>query len=84
MRSVNGIFVTGTDTGIGKTVVACALASWYRHAGYRVGVMKPVATGGRPVVEAGRSRWVSDDAQALSRAAGTHEAWSLVNPICFR
>ena len=76
--------MTGTDTGIGKTVVACAVASWYRQAGYRVGVMKPAATGGRRVLEAGRRRWVSDDAQALVRAAGTHDAWSLVNPVCFR
>ena len=49
-----GIFVTGTDTGVGKTVVAAALAAWGRHHGLDVGVMKPVATGGRRI--GGRSR----------------------------
>ena len=80
MRQARGIFVTGTDTGVGKTVVACALAAWCRQQGVDVGVMKPIATGGRRV---GR-RWVSDDAAALARAAGVEDAWSLVNPVCFK
>ncbi|MBI4528218.1 MAG: dethiobiotin synthase [Deltaproteobacteria bacterium] len=41
----NGIFITGTDTGVGKTVVACGLAALLKDLGYRVGVMKPVETG---------------------------------------
>ncbi|MBI4598350.1 MAG: dethiobiotin synthase [Candidatus Omnitrophica bacterium] len=79
-----GIFITGTDTGVGKTVVACALAAWYRRQGIDVGVMKPIATGGRRMKEAGRWRWVSDDAIALRRAADVEDPWRLVNPICFR
>ena len=47
-----GVFVTGTDTGVGKTLVACALAAWCRRHGLDAGVMKPVATGG--VRRAGR------------------------------
>ncbi len=39
------LFVTGTDTGVGKTFVACALATALRTAGRRVAVMKPVETG---------------------------------------
>ncbi|MBI4342898.1 MAG: dethiobiotin synthase [Candidatus Omnitrophica bacterium] len=74
MRPVRGVFVTGTDTGVGKTLVACALAAWCRRRGLRVGVMKPVATGGR----------VSEDAVRLAHAAGSREAWPLVNPVCFR
>jgi len=42
---VPGLFVTGTDTGVGKTVVACALARGLRERGLAVGVMKPVETG---------------------------------------
>ena len=42
-----GIFVTGTDTGVGKTLVAAGLAAWCRHRGMDVGVMKPIATGAR-------------------------------------
>jgi len=78
-----GLFITGTDTGVGKTAVACALAAWCRRAGVDVGVMKPVATGGRRLVDGGRARWVSDDARRLAQAAGAKDPWALVNPICF-
>ena len=40
-----GIFITGTDTGVGKTFFACRLTTLLRDLGYRVGVMKPVETG---------------------------------------
>jgi dethiobiotin synthetase len=40
-----GLFVTGTDTGVGKTFVTCGLAAALRAAGLDVGVMKPVASG---------------------------------------
>jgi len=58
---VSALFVTGTDTGVGKTFVACALAAALRRAGRRVGVMKPVETGvaGDP-----------EDAVRLKAAAG--------------
>lgn len=80
MQRVNGVFVTGTDTEVGKTVVACALAAWARAQGTEVGVMKPVATGGRRM----SGRWVSADAQHLARAADVRDPWALVNPVCFR
>lgn len=54
------LFVTGTDTGIGKTVVTTALAAALTRAGRRVGVMKPAETGCRPDPE---------DALALAAAA---------------
>lgn len=40
-----GIFITGTDTGVGKTFFACRLAALLRDLGYRVGVMKPAESG---------------------------------------
>ncbi len=40
-----GCFITGTDTGVGKTVVTAALARWLRRQRQDVGVMKPVETG---------------------------------------
>lgn len=40
-----GFFVTGTDTGVGKTVVATGLARLMTERGFRVGVMKPIETG---------------------------------------
>ncbi len=42
---MSAIFVTGTDTGVGKTFVACALATALRARGRGVAVMKPVETG---------------------------------------
>ena len=95
-KRMRGIFITGTDTGVGKTVVACALAAWYRRRGFDVGVMKPVATGGRMVREGASPRrqgggsrvvrWhcVSDDARRLAASAGVTDPWSLINPVCFR
>jgi dethiobiotin synthetase len=61
-----GIFITGTDTGVGKTIVAATLARLLRIRGVNVGVMKPVTSGCR---EEG-VRLVSDDALLLAQAAG--------------
>ena len=74
------MFVTGTDTGVGKTVVACALAAWAHRQGVDVGVMKPVATGGRWIA----GRWLSDDAVRLARVVASRDPWRLVNPVCFQ
>ncbi len=83
VRPLGGLFVTGTDTGVGKTLVACAIARWCRQAGLDVGVMKPVATGGIRAPGHGR-RWVSEDALALAEAAGVEDPPELINPVCFR
>ena len=67
---VRGLFVTGTDTGVGKTWVASMLAAGLRARGVDVGVMKPVAAGGR------------EDALQLQAAAGVDDPLELINPIC--
>jgi dethiobiotin synthetase len=61
-----GIFVTGTDTGVGKTIVAATLARLMKMNGVRVGVMKPVTSGCHEV----SGELISDDAQLLCQAAG--------------
>lgn len=68
-----GIFVSGTDTGVGKTIVACAIARGLRSAGVDVGVMKPAETG---VTAAG-----PEDAIALRAAAGVEDDLSLICPL---
>ncbi|MCE2395716.1 dethiobiotin synthase [Candidatus Poribacteria bacterium] len=73
-----GIFITGTDTEIGKTVVAGGLAAALKAAGVNVGVMKPIASGG---VEH-KGQIVSEDALFLKHAAQVDDALDLVNPIC--
>ncbi len=75
-----GIFITGTDTEIGKTVVAGGLAAALKAAGVDVGVMKPIASGG---VEH-KGRIVSEDAIFLKRAAQVDDVLDLINPICLR
>ena len=75
-----GIFITGTDTEIGKTVVAGGLAAALKAAGINVGVMKPIASGG---VEH-KGGIVSEDAIFLKHAAQVDDALDLINPICLR
>jgi dethiobiotin synthetase len=72
---VRGVFVSGTDTGVGKTFVSCVLARGLRDEGIDVGVMKPVETG---VTSAG-----PQDAIALRAAAGVDDALELVCPLQF-
>lgn len=79
-----GVFVTGTDTGVGKTLVAAALAAWCRAQGIRVGVMKPVATGGVWDGTPTSRQLIAPDARVLARAAGIRDPWSLINPVCYR
>jgi dethiobiotin synthetase len=73
---LRGLFVTGTDTGVGKTVVTSALVRLFRRQGQPVGVCKPVATGAKPVA----GRWVSDDTIQLAAAAGIGEDWERITP----
>jgi dethiobiotin synthetase len=75
---MTGWFVTGTDTGIGKTVVAGALARLAREGGRRVGVFKPVATGCRRDVRLGL---VSADAEFLAHCAEASENLQTINPV---
>ena len=67
-----GIFITGTGTEIGKTVIAGGFAAALKHAGTHVGVMKPISTGD------------TADAQFLKHAAQTDDALSVINPIYLR
>ena len=67
-----GLFITGTDTGVGKTVIACGIARLFKSRGINVGVMKPIATGSR------------HDAIQLIKAAGIDETLDVVNPQYFK
>lgn len=64
-----GIFVTGTGTEIGKTVIAGGLAAALKESGINVGVMKPIGTGD------------TADARFLKHAAQVDDELSLINPI---
>jgi dethiobiotin synthetase len=74
-----GIFITGTDTGVGKTIVAATLARLLKMRGCNVGVMKPVTSGCRE--EGGEL--ISDDALLLSQAASVPMDNNIA-PYCLR
>ena len=85
--SLPGLFITGTDTDVGKTHIACGLAAALRGAGVDVGVMKPVATGCRRsgVRDSGTSApgLVSEDSAALLRASRSPDPPALVTPFAY-
>lgn len=66
------IFITGTDTGVGKTVLSALLVRYLRENGVRAGALKPLCSGGR------------DDARALLAALGGALTLDEVNPWHFR
>ncbi len=79
MTNKPGIFITGTDTGVGKTVVSAGLAMVLRSRGMKVGVMKPVATGCYGLDK----RLISSDAVYLLEAA-ENEYPAYTSPSRFR
>ena len=66
------LFITGTDTGVGKTYVASLLVNAMRQHGVNAIGMKPICCGDR------------DDAEALRRAGNGTAALNDINPIWFR
>lgn len=72
-------FITGTDTGAGKTLVAAALIAALRAQGRRVAGMKPIASGCTETADG----WRNDDAVALAAASGLDLPYSLINPYSF-
>ena len=73
------LFVTGTDTGVGKTRIAAALCHAFAARGLRVAAMKPVASGCTLTPEGLRN----DDALALLAAMNVRADYSTVNPYAF-
>ena len=64
-----GFFITGTDTGVGKTLVTAILLSWLKNQGERVGVMKPVECGVDPECFSA----ANSDARFLMEVADVHD-----------
>ena len=74
-----GLFITGTDTEVGKTYVAAGIARALHHAGHRVGVYKPAASG---CPQRGGHLYV-EDADQLWQAAGRPQELTDVCPQAF-
>jgi len=78
-HSARGLFITGTDTGVGKTLVAVSLVRALVHHGLRVSVLKPIASGSEHTAEGLRN----SDALALAAAANVAASYDEINPYCF-
>ncbi len=76
-QSIRGCFITGTDTGVGKTLVTAALAACLAQRGQSIGVMKPIETGCRTSDASG------SDAARLYAAAGLTEPVETISPYRF-
>lgn len=81
LRSIQipGLFITGTDTGIGKTVITGAIARHLRLRGRRVAVSKPIASG----CVRRREGLVSEDAEYIAHCADTPHPLDIVCPQRF-
>jgi dethiobiotin synthetase len=77
-----GLFIAGTDTGIGKTYVACSLARSLKAQGLSVGVFKAAETGLSPAQA--RQRSGASDAARLLAASGAKDSLALVRPFHFK
>jgi dethiobiotin synthetase len=79
MHSARGLFITGTDTGVGKTQVTAALAVGLQARGLCVGVMKPAETG-CPMEQ---GSLMAQDAIFLRQVSGCQAPQELVTPYTF-
>jgi dethiobiotin synthetase len=70
-----GVFIAGTDTGVGKSTVAAGLAAALKERGIDVGVMKPVETG--------CPKSIPQDSLLLKKAAKVEDELDLINPYRF-
>ena len=75
---MKSIFVTGTDTDVGKTYITAGLAVALRKMNVDVGVMKPFAAG-----TAQKKGYKSEDVEILAKAAQVSDPEDLMNPQFF-
>ena len=79
MSKSKGYFITGTDTGVGKTVVTACLLAIYRKHG-NTGIMKPIETG----VNQKCSSEANSDAKFLLTISGNKDSIEEVSPVCLK
>ena len=79
--SANGYFVTGSDTDVGKTYIACEIVRQLRRCGLTLETRKPAESG---CTEAENGELLTHDAAALRQANGERETIDRINPYRFR
>ncbi len=75
----NGLFITGTDTGVGKTLITGGIAAVLRSQGLKVGVFKPIASGCRD-----EGVLISDDTEFLAMCADANYSLSVITPVTYK
>ena len=75
---MTSLFVTGTDTDVGKTCIAASIVSHLSKRNVNVGVMKPFASGYKATADS-----ISDDVKILMKYSGISDPVDLVNPYFF-
>jgi dethiobiotin synthetase len=75
---MTSLFVTGTDTDVGKTCITASIVSYLSKMNVNVGVMKPFASGYKATVDS-----ISDDVKILMKYSGVDDPVDLVNPYFF-
>jgi dethiobiotin synthetase len=78
--ALHGVFVAGTDTGVGKTHISAALLHWCGAQGWRSAGLKPVAAG----TELVNGQWVNEDVLALRQAGSVRLTDAEVGPLQFK
>jgi len=71
------LFITGTDTGVGKTIVTSLVALHFMRQGADVGVMKPIASGCETI----DGTLINEDAAWLQQVTGVRDEMDLINPV---
>jgi len=79
MKPQHGFFITGTDTGVGKTLISCAIIHELIQQGHQVIGMKPVAAGAEQSLNGLRN----EDALELMNASYSTLDYKLINPYCY-
>ena len=80
MPKKNGLFITGTDTGVGKSLITGGIAAILRGQGLKVGVFKPIASGCRH----DREGLVSDDTEFLAVCADADYPLTVITPVTYK
>ena len=76
---MTSLFVTGTDTDVGKTCITASIVSYLSKLNVNVGVMKPFASGYKTTANS-----ISDDVKILMKYSGVNDPVDLVNPYFFK
>src|SRR5262245_25304596 len=81
-KTPKGLFITGTDTGVGKTIVTGAIAAYLKSQKVNIGVMKPVESG--CLCDANKSpHLIRPDSLFLKKMAKAGDLLDLINPYFF-